>query len=185
MTGRNRNVQRVFDGVVQPQVGDVDARCQAVVGDAGPDGHGLASIHRRRADSQGVDLEDGLRRLCATRDRKGRTPIIEVDPAIAVVDVGLTQQFTATIVRSDVNAALNEDVTAQATWASLNTAVAIISDQIPTKGLATVVGPGVAPDHRNLLRRIDRPDSNGQRHLGYGAPGIHCRHPGKPHDSPW
>jgi uncharacterized protein YjdB len=60
---------------------------------------------------------------------------IEVTPEEASIEVGETYQFTATVSYTD---GATEDVTAEADWASSNTAVATVD-----AGLATGVGAGI------------------------------------------
>ncbi len=64
---------------------------------------------------------------------------IEVSPAAPSIANGQTQQFTATGLYTDNS---TEDLTAQATWASSDTAVATVSNAAGSNGLATAVALG-------------------------------------------
>ena len=64
---------------------------------------------------------------------------IEVTPATLSIANGVTQQFTATGVFSDHS---TQDLTAQVTWASSNTAAAAVSNDAGSIGLATATGVG-------------------------------------------
>ena len=67
------------------------------------------------------------------------TPVIDLTPKFATTTATGTRQFAAILARSDVDPTLNQDVTANSTWASSTTSVATVS---PT-GLATAAGSGV------------------------------------------
>ena len=64
---------------------------------------------------------------------------IEVSPATPSIANGLTQQFTATGLYSDGS---TQDLTAQVTWASSDTAVATVSNAAGSNGLATTASLG-------------------------------------------
>ncbi len=64
---------------------------------------------------------------------------IEVSPAAPSIANGLTQEFTATGLYTDNS---TEDLTAQATWASSDGAVATVSNAPGSNGLATTAGLG-------------------------------------------
>ncbi|MFO0888068.1 MAG: Ig-like domain-containing protein [Isosphaeraceae bacterium] len=66
---------------------------------------------------------------------------IAVTPADPSIAKGLTQQFTATGTYSDDS---TQDLTAQVTWASADTAVASISDDPGSKGVATAFAQGTS-----------------------------------------
>ncbi len=63
---------------------------------------------------------------------------VQVTAVSYSVAAGFTRQFAATAIFSDGT----ENVTEAATWSSLNTAVATVSDSAGSKGLATAVAPG-------------------------------------------
>ncbi len=64
---------------------------------------------------------------------------IEVNPADTAIPMEVTQQFTATGIYSDDSV---QDVTAQVTWSSSSTSVAVVSNQAGFNGIATPVAPG-------------------------------------------
>jgi len=66
---------------------------------------------------------------------------IEITPSLTKAAAGTTAQFTATGVYTDNS---TEDLTAQATWASSNAAVAMVSNAAGSKGVATTTGVGSA-----------------------------------------
>ena len=66
---------------------------------------------------------------------------IEITPSLTKAAAGTTAQFTATGVYTDNS---TEDLTAQATWASSNSAVAMVSNAAGSKGVATTTGVGSA-----------------------------------------
>jgi hypothetical protein len=66
---------------------------------------------------------------------------ITIAPANATIARGTVQPYVATALYSDGS---SQVVTAQVTWVSANTGVAIISNATGTKGLATAVGSGTA-----------------------------------------
>lgn len=66
---------------------------------------------------------------------------VGVTPGIASLPVGFQQQFRATAVYSDL---AREDVTESAEWASSDPAVALVSQEAGTRGLATALSEGTA-----------------------------------------
>ena len=66
---------------------------------------------------------------------------IEITPSLTKAAAGTTAQFTATGVYTDNS---TEDLTAQATWASSDSAVAMVSNAAGSKGVAITTGVGSA-----------------------------------------
>ena len=66
---------------------------------------------------------------------------IEITPSLAKAAAGTTAQFTATGVYTDNS---KEDLTAQATWASSDSGVAMVSNDAGSKGVAITTGVGSA-----------------------------------------
>ena len=66
---------------------------------------------------------------------------IEVTPSLAKAAAGTKARFTATGVYTDNS---TQDLTAQATWASSDSAVAMVSNAADSKGVATTTGVGSA-----------------------------------------
>ena len=64
---------------------------------------------------------------------------IEVSPATPSVPNGMTQQFTATGLYTDNS---TQNITTQVTWASSNSAVATVSDDVGSNGRASTTGTG-------------------------------------------
>src|SRR4029453_10784656 len=59
----------------------------------------------------------------------------------ALIPEGFQLQYTATAIYSD---GTNRDITSQATWTSSDTAVALVSDALATKGLVVAAAKGKA-----------------------------------------
>src|SRR5688572_3709611 len=66
---------------------------------------------------------------------------IEITPSLTKAAAGTTAQFTATGVFTDNS---TQDLTAQATWASSDSAIAMVSNAAGSKGVATTTGVGSA-----------------------------------------
>ena len=70
---------------------------------------------------------------------------IEVTPSLAQAAAGTMARFTATGVYTDNS---TQDLTAQATWASSDSAVAMVSNAVDSKGVAIAVDPAAPPCRR-------------------------------------
>jgi hypothetical protein len=66
---------------------------------------------------------------------------IQVTPFASTIPESFSRQFTATAIYSDGS---NRDITSQATWTSSDTAVALVSDALATKGLVVASAGGKA-----------------------------------------
>src|SRR4029077_14937784 len=66
---------------------------------------------------------------------------IQVTPFSPTIPESFQRQFTATAIYSD---GTNRDITSQATWSSSNTAVALVSDSLPSKGVVVAAAGGTA-----------------------------------------
>ena len=88
---------------------------------------------------------------------------IAVNPPSASISLGATQQFTATGTYSDGS---TQDLTGTATWNSSSTAVAIVSNNPGTAGLASSAGQGMTSISASVGQ------TSGTAQLTVGAPAL-------------
>jgi trimeric autotransporter adhesin len=125
-------------------------------GNAGPGGGGRVATAIGVGTTTISAVYQGLRGSTPLTVTSATLSSIQVTPITPTLSVGVVQQFAATAIYSDNT---SQDVTAQATWQSSNTAVA----QVSTGG---GMGPGPGPGARGAVTAIAAGSSTISASLG-------------------
>ena len=126
------------DLTTQVTWGASDAFVASVSNAAGSNGLASALGVGRTSFSAALDGVTGTTPLEVTA---ATLVAIQVDPADPVVAMDVIQEFTATGIYSDSS---TQDLTLQVTWSSSDTCVAVISNAVEDRGVATPAGHGTA-----------------------------------------